>query len=42
MTPAIFDPSEFVPPDVACFGKRYVKRWQASVDRKSTRLNSSH
>lgn len=36
MTPAIFDPVEFVPPNVACFGKRYTKRWQASVKQYRT------
>ena len=36
MNEAIFDPSEFVPPNVACFGKRYTKRWQASVKNMRT------
>lgn len=36
MEPAMFDPAEFVPPNVACFGKRYVKRWQASVKQYRT------
>lgn len=36
MDPNILDPTEFVPPNVACFGKRYVKRWQASVKRYRT------
>lgn len=35
MEPAIYDP-DFVPPNVACFGKRYVKRWQASVKQYRT------
>lgn len=29
-------PDDFVPPDVAAFGKRYVKRWQASAKRLRT------
>lgn len=34
---AIFNNMEgFIPPDVACFGKRYVKRWQASVKNYKT------
>lgn len=36
MEPAMFDTAEFVPPNVACFGKRYVKRWQASVKQYRT------
>lgn len=27
---------DFVPPNVACFGKRYAKRWQASVKQYRT------
>ena len=29
-------PDDFVPPDVAAFGKRYVKRWQASAKKLRT------
>lgn len=36
MTPNMLDPTEFVPPNVACFGKRYTKRWQASVKQYRT------
>lgn len=36
MNPNELDPYEFVPPNVACFGKRYVKRWQASIKQYRT------
>lgn len=29
-------PDGFVPPDVACYGKRYIKKWQASVKKYQT------
>lgn len=29
-------PQGFVPPDVACFGKRYVRRWQATSQQLRT------
>lgn len=35
MEPSICGP-DFVPPNVACFGKRYAKRWQASVKQYRT------
>lgn len=36
MMEAQIDPMKIIPPDVACFGKRYVKRWQASVKNFKT------
>lgn len=36
MEPAMLDPSEFVPLNVSMFGKRYQKRWQASVKQYRT------
>ena len=36
MEPWMLDPTEFTPLNVSMFGKRYVKRWQASVKRYRT------
>lgn len=34
--PEVVDAPAFIPPSVACFGKRYTKRWQAAVKQRST------
>lgn len=36
MEPWMLDPTEFTPLNVSMFGKRYVKRWQASVKQYRT------
>ena len=36
MEPWMLDPTEFTPLNVSMFGRRYVKRWQASVKQYRT------
>lgn len=34
--PVSWEDKDFIPPSVACFGKRYVKKWQASTKNLQT------